>query len=778
MKLISKNSAPVQLTFVICLLSFKAFPQTDQQILPAGLQKIYQIPLPPAEHPRLFIRSRDIPSIKKNIESDELRPVWRRILATAKDEKHNALPKLFSPEKGNYDIQSLRVAEAKALLFLVNSDTTEARKAIAIMLNVLENVVFPAKPDITRRVGETIVTGSVIYDWCYGLLSVEERQIFIKSFKRLAADMEIGYPPVKQGGVVGHGSEAQLMRDQLSAGIATYDEDKEMYTLAATRFFKEFVPIRNYSYRSQSHHQGDSYGPYRYQWEVFSAIIFDRMGYKNIFSKEQATVPYRWIYTRRPDGQLLRDGDSFVAAQTKLGAYWAQPYHLMLAANYYKDPFLKHEFMKQDRAARGRYGIEDIWRILFTDPEVKPATNKNLPLTKYFDDPSGTMVARTGWDEGMNSNTVVAEMKIGGMWFANHQHLDAGQFQIYYKGALAIDAGIYEGTKGAYGSGHDANFHKRTIAHNTMLIYDPNEEFVWAKRKLANDGGQRLPNFGYEPFAADTLFFKRNRVANVLAHKIADDYSYLKGDLTKAYTNKVTGFTRSFVFLNLHTIDHPAAMIVFDRVSSSNASFKKTWLLHSVEEPAIDGNITTIKTTEHGYSGKLINTTLLPAGNNLSITGVGGEGHEFEVNGTNFEQHPNLANSFDAEAGAWRIEVSPKTAAKTDFFLNVLQVSDNAKGTASLEAKLTETQQLTGALLADRVVLFAKNAGKLTGKLPLNVPETGFKKIKILVTGLKEGRWTLTQVRNRQLLLTQRVSKDDGTFYFEATAGNYTLQKM
>lgn len=763
------------LCILLSFLETKAFTQTARTILPPELQAGYSIPVPPGEHPRLFIRSGDIVNIKKNVESNELKAIWQRMVETSKDEKHSLLPKVVLKDKGNYDDLALRAAEAKALMFVFNSDTVKGRKAIDIMANVLQTVVFPPKQDITRKVGETIVTGAIVYDWCYYLMSDSEKNLFLQGFKKLAAEMEIGYPPVKQGGVVGHGSEAQLMRDLLSAGIAVYDEDKEIYTLSATRFFKEFVPVRNYWYRSEMHHQGDSYGPYRFQWEMFATWIFDRMGYKNTFNKQQAKVPYRWIYTRRPDGQLLRDGDSFLAAQTRLGTYWASPFHLMLASNYYKDPYLKYEFVKQYGLSLGRYRIEDIWMILFTDPKVRPAIDKNLPLTKYFDDPSATMVARTSWDTGRNSNAVVAEMKVGGIWFANHQHLDAGQFQIYYKGGLAIDAGIYEGTKGAYGSPHDANFHKRTIAHNTILVNDRNEEFIWAKRKLANDGGQRLPNNGYEPYKADTLFAKGYRVAKVLAHKTdagnSPDYSYIKGELTKAYSAKVSGFNRSFVFLNLKNNDHPAAMVVFDRVTSAKEDFKKTWLLHSIEEPVIAGNVTTIKRTESGYSGKLINTTLLPVENNIEK--IGGAGKEFEVNGTNYEQYVKLEGSSE-EAGAWRIEVSPKAAAKTDLFLNVLQVSDEAKGTLPLETKLVETEKLAGTMIADRMILFSKEGGALTGSVPFNIPANSFKKTKVLIADLKAGSWSVRKPGGESV--RQFVTKEAGTFYFEAPRGNYVLQ--
>ena len=52
--------------------------------------------------------------------------------------------------------------------------------------------------------------------------------------------------------------------------------------------------------------------------------------------------------------------------------------------------------------------------------------------------PYGWMIARTGWDD----ESVIAEMKVNVYNFNNHQHLDAGAFQIYYKGPLAIDSGL------------------------------------------------------------------------------------------------------------------------------------------------------------------------------------------------------------------------------------------------------------------------------------------------------------------------------------------------
>src|SRR5690606_24045143 len=152
-----------------------------------------------------------------------------------------------------------------------------------------------------------------------------------------------------------------------------------------------------------------------------------------------------------------------------------------------------------------------------------------LPLTKYFPSPKGGMIARTGWEEGIDSPVVVAEMKINEMNFANHQHLDAGSFQIYYKGALATDSGYYQAGlsdrnarhlnngNSCYSSQHDLNYHKRTIAHKAMLVYDPDENMGG----LANDGGQRFLNNRREAPTLEYLLDPANgyKTGEVLGHE-------------------------------------------------------------------------------------------------------------------------------------------------------------------------------------------------------------------------------------------------------------------
>jgi heparin/heparan-sulfate lyase len=216
------------------------------------------------------------------------------------------------------------------------------------------------------------------------------------------------------------------------------------------------------------------------------------------------------------------------------------------------------------------------------------------------------MVARTGWGE----DAVIAEMKVNEYNFANHQHLDAGAFQIYFKGTVASDSGLYSGSSGAYGSPHCLNYYWRTIAHNSLLVYDPDEDF--GRRGYGNDGGQRLPNGRSEPRNLANLLAPQNgyRTGKILAHGFgpdphAPDYTLLQGDLTAAYSKKVQAVTRSCVFLNLRNAQVPAALVVFDRVVATQPDFRKYWLLHTLEEPRLESASATVDGTQHDARGRL-----------------------------------------------------------------------------------------------------------------------------------------------------------------------------
>ena len=761
--------------------------QTVRRIDPARLKEVVYppltvregkdltIPLPPKEHPRLYFRKEHIPEIKMKANHPLLKGFWEQINRSAQFATDG---KLAQGVNHNHDMQIVSAIESRAFLYALSGDQKLGNEAVDLIFNMNNTVITnPQKGDVYRDVGRIITATAVVYDWCYDLIAPAEKQALIAIMESLATEMEIEWPRLVQGSVTGHGVEAQVARDMLSCGIAVYDEKPDIYRRAAGRLFAEFYPAQNFTYQSGYHHQGSSYGPYRFQWEFYSVLIFDRMGYPNVVSPLQSKMPYYWMYTRRPDGHLFRDGDDFLEATNTWGPYWVFP-DLAYLASYYKDPLLMGEALRQDYIhdfdVHSRFGHTPVYDLLLIDPSVAPDYNlASLPLARYFPYPCGGMVARTGWENGKTSNTVVAEMKVVERQYNNHQHLDAGAFQIYYKGPLAVESGIYAGTTGAYGCDHFLNYYQRTIAHNCMLVYNPDEVFLYRQRVVGNDGGQRWPANQAEPHVIDVVMSEEFHKSEVRAHDFGPcpmkpEYTYLKGDITRAYKDKVKNHQRAFVFLNLNNEQVPAALIVYDYIVSSNKDFKKTWLLHCVQEPTFNGNVCTVVRNEKGYHGKLVNTVLLPLPQNTNLAKVGGQGNEFSVNGINYPQQIRNANNW-SDGAIWRIELSPKTPSETDVFLNVMQVTD-AGNNQLLPVEKIETDRLTGVKIADRIVLFAKNGNPENLPINLNIKWNGV--YKVLITDLENGHWEITGAKSPGI-----VRVDKNLIYFQATAGNYVIAK-
>ncbi|GAB6164787.1 heparinase II/III family protein [Thermostilla marina] len=715
-----------------------------------------RIPRPPAAHPRLFITADDVPSLAERVAHPQVRP-FRERWKTLKDEN----PYL--------------AVEWDALDYLINPNPAAGKALIARTIAALKRAELPDRQDACRVTGRIMVTGAIVYDWLYPLLTEEDKQAIIRELVRLAGTLECGYPPVRQGSITGHASEAQIMRDLLSAGIAIYDEYPEMYRLAAVRLFREHIPARNWFYPGHAYHQGDSYSCYRYGWDLFPLFIFSRWGIDNIYSPEQRWVPYHWIYATRPDGQRLRAGDTYCHS-TRLGEPWPVGPGALLAASYYHDGRLWSHFLTH----QGLRDPELIFAVLWTDLNLKPEPIADLPLSRYFGSPFGWMIARTSWGD----DAAICEMKLNEYNFCNHQPLDAGAFQLYYRGSLALDSGLYHGSDGGYGSDHCRNYQWRTIAHNCLLIYDPNEEFG---RGYGNDGGQRLPNGRREPHDLAVLLDPANgyRTADILAHGFgpdshSPDYTLLEGDLTPAYSaHKVERVLRSFVFLNLHREHLPGVLIVSDRVAAKSAAYRPIWLLHSQEEPTIAQSAgkptAVVDRTEHGAAGRLILDVVQPA--NARLDKVGGPGKEFWVFGKNYPNEPSasLIERGSAELGRWRLELSPHVPQEETRFLTVMQLTDRTSP-ERLHVEAASAPHHHGCILADEkafwAVFFANDPREAVGE-PFAVDLLGRGTGHILVAGLAAGPWKAIHESGQETSV--EVAADDRTAWFEGPAGRWRL---
>ncbi len=742
-----------------------------------------EIPQPPSDHPRVMLRPTDLPMITERYNAANMSAFKDLLL---KDEAKGL--DFDISEKGVIYDAYYRELEAAAFLYLLDKQGALAKgeKAKNGILTYLRTARQLQEGNQDRQIHRAIFTAAFVYDWCYELFTEAEKLALIADVKRLAATTEYGYPMVgdQNNYLINHFGEEKIPH-MLGFGIACYDEDPTIYEHIGGHLYNGLVPSRNFFYPSHKHHQGSAYGMGRYEMEIMSTFIMTRMGAERPYIDEQQMVPYSQMYARRPDGTVMTAGDDFNYDLPSTKPY-IQIVGAMMAANEFQDEYIQDEVERYTEFMDYFQSIKQpVLIILSKDHKLTTKSITDLPLTKYFNSPNSSMIARTGWDPvgGKTSGVAMALMNLGEYHYNNHDHYDAGHFSLYYKGPLAMDAGAYanseEGPKHGGKSGHWASFYTRTIAHNTILVRDPDEPFqIGTTWDGQNEGGQHAKVY---PKSYKDLV-SAGRQTEVLAHEfgpseIEPDYSYLKGDMANAYTYpgrapKVLEAKRSFVFLNLKNEQHPAALLVYDKVTSGDKTFKKRWILHSDPQPVVKGKATTITRTDNGFGGKMVNHTLLPALDNTEFNLVGGPGKEFwtESGGRNWglEDDNEIKQH---EAGRWRVELSPKQEADTDHFLNVMQVMDAEGNVSELESTLLESDSLFAVAIADRVVAFAKSGFRESNQRHFKMKSSN-ETIKVLITDLKEGEYDVYGPTPHKSL---KASAEAGTIYFEGKAGNYII---
>jgi hypothetical protein len=726
------------------------------------------------QHPRLFITKDDVTQLKMRFNHPDyaqVRIAFEKQLAYSTDGVST---------DGSPDEKIRQKMETAAFQYLIDPIKNESYGKIAI------NIAKSYLPSITKVSGyaqnlycyEAVVGASIVYDWCYNILSAEDKKELISDMKRVCClgeyCLERITPKQYLSGHYGENGASVF----LAMGIATYDEDQEYFDFEYAEQVNNFALSRNPMFESETHHQGSQYIAVRYFNEVMQAYLLEKIGL-NPYSKKISGLAYRGIYQTVPqltDMDGMAEGD----CHNSLGmGYFPYP---NLAAQLSKDPVLQ-SYSKWYLSKSDNYSMR---AFIFHDASLKSEPIESLKLTKFFPSPSGIMIARTKWDfeqKDYDSKAMVVLMNMREYSAKNHVHLDNGHFSIYYKGHLALDAGIYQGKDDGNGWGkvNYVNYYARTVAHNSILIFDPNEPSAfegWNKRTASRDGGQ----FSFKNYAWDTSkeMFDAGKSTQILACDIAagnePEYSYLKGDMTRAYNcppnvavypAKTDTVRRSFVFLNLKSDKVPGALIVMDKIVSTNPTFKKTWLLHSQNEPVIAKNTIQFENTADGRNSKLYNDVLLPEIGNQDIQKIGGAGNEYWVDGKNW------GSVTQEDAGRWRIELSPKQPSLSDNFLNVIQVMDvtPAQNPLAVTKVMAAKGNYVVVSIADRVVAQQLTMDKNENEIELSIADKT-KKYKVLVTDLVKGVWTITTPSGIQKI---NVADSIGSVYFNSFGGKIIL---
>ncbi|MHC4694440.1 MAG: heparinase II/III domain-containing protein, partial [Planctomycetota bacterium] len=349
------------------------------------------------------------------------------------------------------------------------------------------------------------------------------------------------------------------------------------------------------------------------------------------------------------------------------------------------------------RSSVGVYAYKDfLWR----DTTVKKADLNSFKLSHISGGP-GYVYARSSWDE----DATYFFFKCGDR-FTAHQHLDVGHFLIYKYEELIGDGGHYD----AFGSNHDVNYHLRTIAHNTILVHDPCE--TWSRIRAGpvsgNDGGQHHNWPHHNGAVTDAIEWQKGRqfydIADILAFEDKGDYVYVAGDCTRSYSpKKLEYFTRQIVFLR------PGKFVIFDRVSSKNPQFRKTWLLQAMKVPTEtdDGFVVT------NGKGRLFIQSLLPADREIKLV-KGAKLYHYDG-----KTYPPKRDT--GSAPQCRIEIFPAGQRKVDYFLHVLTATDTSVTAVETAIAEVKKQEVTVTIGQTRIT-FEK--AKVRGHIELSGQST------------------------------------------------------
>ena len=596
------------------------------------------------EHPRLILSGDFLESTRQRCQTSH---------ATLFAELKESVDRYLDSPPDSLPVRhAARLAEKCAFIYLIDREQRYLEKAFQLLPRALERYV-----QLEREQGggyweavEFRRYCCFTYDWLFSAMSSEQRKNFgekIIQAGRIAWEKQ-WFTPYGGGG---YGTLDPVFWPAVTmAGTGVQDSLAGEWFDWTERNIREWRKMHGQVAADDGGmYSGLGYAAYNY----LRTPIFDLEIWKSLTGEDLTkNNPYLryfsiwWLYCLKPNREWPRIDD----AGSVKGSI--QSWHFNYLASRYRDPV--SQWYLENLAEPSPITVWDvIWNP--ADLDIEPAgPDSTWPLARHFEG-IGWVVMRSGWD----SSATHAIFDCGDFYYG-HQHPAENAFTIFKKGSLAINSGRYE-----WGSNHRPNYMARTIASNTILVYDPNERFTTSGGELlSNDGGQRWPIRSRESFGpakgtgwdtGDIIAFETNRL-----------YSYVCGDATKAYNpNKLKLFTRQFIHIQ------PDLFIIFDRVEATEPGFEKFWIMHSVNEPVIKGHLAEVSERE----GKLYVQTVFPE--DAVMRKVGGPGHEFEIFGKNYPPaltHYELRKG--EEWGSWRIEVTPGNPQDYDCFLHLLLAGD------------------------------------------------------------------------------------------------------
>ncbi len=723
----------------------------------------------PASHPRLLFDKSDIPQIITNSKNAENKKALEALNSALLLTTNNVLDENSS---SNADNSVLFAIQAKAFNHIVfGGDTGE--DAVESIIDYLNKFRYPehdfSAMQSYHQVTYTMYIASLVYDWCYDILTQEqEKAIRLKLLSLAESENQFNSLVNGLSPFGGTGTSNYIMRDFLSVGVALYETNPEILNYIYTKLNNTYKPIIEFFGQAKSSFYGYQYGAFAMYGQTMAYRILESLNMNTIFSQSFFDELDYYITCRLPDGNALCEGDDYLRAKGEynlpmddaaLSLISASAFHFTKNLKY--KSYLKDLSLTHTAFWYGTICYTPIDSILLVDTSATVSEYK-VPRNSYYPSPMGMTIV----SDGENKEKAVVRMKIGEGYKWHHQHYDAGSFEIYYKGRLTGQSAQYSRTD----IDQYSNYYVQSVASNTLLIKDPDEVFTYWNNfdEAENSGGQRVKRTG----ATDLEDWKSKEyytTGKILGHKETDSFSYLSGDITNAYSDKVSEVKRSMVYVSKEEQGKAGIMFIVDKINSADKGFKKTFLLHAPSKPDIIGNTAVISRTDNDCNGRLTLKSVYPE---TEITPVGGEEMQWYVNGTNYAPLSSYAPALSSDplAYGWgRLEVSPKEERNLDYFVNVLYI-DDADAEAAPEVNCVENDYLIGAETDGETVLYLKSEERQTDNFSFSLKKAS--NVKLL--NINEGYWNI--YNGDSLIATEYVDDESGMVYFSSDSGEITLE--
>ncbi len=685
-----------------------------------------QYPAINAHRPRIYTDSTRIAWLKANIlVSGECQTTFNNIVYAYNNWWIND-PQLYvlgsdstlwtwdwnSPWAGNQ-------SELSVLIFKLTNDPIELKRCRFIARQLIhkinssdfETMDWYPKEDLLRQMSSS---GDLLLDWCYDDFPKTLRDSLAQSLYSMNREFMNTYILSGAGNsyVSSHNTWNTIFCNQNvltlydASGLTGLQKDTvvQWYQAIYDKLMDGFIPVWSY-YRDDD--GGWNWGAAYAMWSLVDQFqLFENMRIatdKNFYSD----LPWvrnsinQYVYFIQPNNKCIHLGDG----ETRL----AGDRVMYLHARIFNDPRSLWMAQYYSQPAFTGNTMDKFTKLLYKDFNMPVVAHHNSPFN-WWTDKVGLSVSRSSWDADAAMITFFNSPSKR----AAHEHRDNNSFTIFKHAPLLIDAGYYD----TYGGSHYNNYYQRTIAHNTICVYDSTENYTCFGKPASNDGGQiesiALSNY-------NDIFKPQNQRGKWIQYAAGNNYTYHISDAQLSYDpDKLKLFRRRLLYLN------PDKVIVLDHVHLENTLTKQRdikWVGHFVNQPVMSGSILSTEVAGHivTYSGKdyaatngngnLAIRTLLP--DSTTTTLIGGIGFEYWVDGVNYPPLVNPDTSFYSP-GKWRIEVRPQTISDTVVYLHTLSIGDHTVGSVAGGVAMKNSQSV-GTDWEDTLYFFSGDGD--TGKV-------------------------------------------------------------